>query len=392
MLEPSTNRALAARHASEASVAVVEGVMGLFDGVDGTSESGSTAEMAKWLDLPVVLVVDAWSMARSAAAMVAGYADFDEDLDVSGVIFNRIAGGEHLDLLRGAVEDSTALTVLGGLPKRDALDIPERHLGLYPASQEGLPEGYLEGWRSAVETHLDLDELLESSTRTLDFDEQEPSSRAPSTSISTDVRLGVAIDDAFCFYYRDNLSQLEAAGAEIVEFSPLAGEWPGPVDGLYLGGGYPELYAERLADRDDLRETLRQFATSGGPIYAECGGLMYLGETLESQSGACHEMCGVFPFETHMREHPRIDYAEVTARPSNPLFPAETTIRGHIFHQSEVVGLDDSLETSYDIEPRRHAFFEEGYVSQRTLASYVHLHFADHPRWVDTWLEVCRDT
>lgn len=392
MLEAETNRALASRHASDASIAVVEGVMGLFDGVDGRSEAGSTAEMAKWLGLPVALVIDAWTMARSAAAMASGYADFDDGLEVSGVIFNRIAGEGHLDLLRDAVEASTELTVFGGIPKREDLEIPERHLGLHPASEGGLPDDYLEGWTETVAEHVDLDALIGEGTAELECD--SPSERVPSpsrTSCNEPVRLGVAVDEAFCFYYRDNLARLESAGAEIVEFSPLAGTWPDSLDGLYIGGGYPELYAAQLEARAEVRDAIRSFAEAGGPIYAECGGLMFLADSLETVEGEHYEMCGVFPFSTRMRDHPIVDYAEVEATEDNPLFPAGECIRGHVFHQSERVADErGESETSYRIEPRRQSPLEEGWTRRRVLASYVHLHFGSNPAWADALVEACR--
>src|SRR5439155_13071573 len=236
-------------------VCVVEGVMGLFDGVDGKSDAGSTGEMARLLGLPVVLVIDASSIARSAAALVHGFETFDPEVKISGVIFNRVAGATHYGLLHDAVESSCAAVPLGYLPRDDRIQIPERYLGLFTAGEDLLPDSAVALLAELAETHIDLGKLLESASS---FN-AVPVSAGPAPS--PDIRIGVARDRAFCFYYEDNLDSLRAAGAEIVEFSPLNDPGiPEGIDALYFGGGYPELYAEQLSANQAMIASLKRFA------------------------------------------------------------------------------------------------------------------------------------
>ena len=252
MLTREANLALFRRQARGADVAVVEGVMGLFDGYDGASEAGSTAQMAKWLGLPVLLVVDARAMARSAAALVHGFASFDPALSLAGVVFNRVGSPAHLEYLQQALTSLPGVRCFGGLPRDQELAIPERHLGLATAEDHPLDEAYLGRLADRLETHLDLPGLLAALPQ-LALPEEPALAASPPL-----VRLGVARDRAFCFYYPENLELLASFGAELVPFSPLADrELPAGLDGIYLGGGYPELYAEQLAANEALRQALQ---------------------------------------------------------------------------------------------------------------------------------------
>ncbi|MFA5111813.1 MAG: cobyrinate a,c-diamide synthase, partial [Desulfobaccales bacterium] len=247
MLSREANEALFRRQARQADVAVVEGVMGLFDGYDGLSEAGSTAQMAKWLGLPVLLVVDARAMARSAGALVYGFAGFDPDLTLAGVVFNRVGSATHLTFLRQALASVPGVYCFGGLPRDGELAIPERHLGLTTIEDHPLGEAYLSRLADWLEAHLDLEGLLAALPR-LALPGEPVLEAAPPT-----VRLGVARDRAFCFYYPENLELLASFGAELVFFSPLDDrELPSDLHGLYLGGGYPELNAETLAANETM--------------------------------------------------------------------------------------------------------------------------------------------
>jgi len=365
MLAPETNLRRFAAATADADAAVVEGVMGLFDGSDGGSERGSTAEMAKLLRLPVVLVVDASAMARSAAALVHGFASFDPDLQVAAVILNKVAGEAHANMIREAI--AGAVPVLGALPYAPDIVVPERHLGLHLPSEAR--ESYVERLATLVEEHVDLDELLRASRR-----ERRPSPPQPARE-SPKVRIGVARDDAFCFYYADNLELLEEAGAELVEFSPLDGALPDDLGGLYIGGGYPELHAEALAANAAVRDAIREFAAAGRPVYAECGGLMYLADALHVEERT-YPMCGVLPLETRMPAPLQIAYVRVTT--TGGLFGAGNEARGHVFHQSEIVGEPD-VDCSYELETTRGERTREGFTAGNVLASYAHLHFASCP-------------
>jgi cobyrinic acid a,c-diamide synthase len=375
MLDPATNLGRFGRATADADVAVIEGVMGLFDGSEATSDRGSTAEMAKLLGLPVVLVVDASAMARSAAALIHGFATFDPDLRVAGVILNNVGGEVHAGLIRAAI--SGAVPVLGALPHADDLVVPERHLGLHLPHEAR--RDYVDRLASLIDEHVDLDRLLEAGRTG-----RQPAAPAPTRREAT-VRIGVARDEAFCFYYADNLELLEDAGAELVEFSPIEGSLPGGLDGLYVGGGYPELHAAELAANTKATEAIREFADAGGPIYAECGGLMYLAETLEVDA-ASHPLCGVLPFSTRMPAPLKIAYVEITT--TEGVFGAGHTARGHLFHCSELTS-DPAIARGYHVRTSGGDETEEGYGVDNVLASYVHLHFASEPELASAFLERC---
>lgn len=375
MLNPETNQERFARTTADADAAVIEGVMGLFDGSDGKSERGSTSEMAKLLGLPVLLVIDASAMARSAAALIHGYTSFDPDLRVAGVILNNVGGEIHAGMIRDAV--AGAVPILGALPRAKDLVVPERHLGLHlPAEAR---TDYVEQLAALIETHIDLDALLRNSViERLPATAAEPVPRRKA-------RLAVARDEAFCFYYADNLELLEQAGAELVPFSPIDQPLPENIDGIYLGGGYPELHADKLAANTTTREAIREFASAGGPIYAECGGLMYLAEALELD-GDTHPLCGVLPFTTTMPAPLAIGYVEITT--TGGLFGSGQTARGHLFHHSAIAG-DPIADRCYRIKNSRGEETQEGYLVKNVLASYAHLHLASNPALATAFVDQC---
>ena len=376
MLSQEDSLALFRRHAGAAQVAVVEGVMGLFDGYDGLSEAGSTAQMAKWLGLPILLVVDARSLARSAGALVHGYATFDPDLALAGVVFNRIGSPTHLQYLRQALSQLDKITCFGGLPRDQDLAIPERHLGLFTAEDHPLEEKHLERLGDFLEQNLDLDGLL-ASLPSISFPQEPPLEAAPPT-----VRLGVARDPAFCFYYPENLELLAHFGAEIVPFSPLVDpKLPENLHGIYLGGGYPELSAAQLAANATLKRDLHDQAAAGLPIYAECGGLMYLSREIEDLAGNRHPMAGVLPLKVRMLPRLRaLGYREITLTAPGLLGPAGTKARGHEFHYSEIAAVPADFPRLYRLTARQGTeTTTEGYCVNNVLASYVHLHFGSNP-------------
>ena len=371
------------RHAT-GDLAVVEGVMGLFDGFSPITDQGSTAQLAKLLGLPVLLVVDAASMARSAAALVSGFASFDPGLELAGVIFNRVGSENHAAILTEALAHSLpGVPVLGCLPRREDIAAPSRHLGLVTAGEEAGLDRYhrLADW---VETHLDLDRLLES-LPTLAI---TPPLDQPPVPVRT--RIGVARDEAFCFYYPENLRLLEAQGAELVFFSPLRDKrLPEDLGGLYLGGGYPELHGFELGQNSSLRKEILRFSQAGRPIYAECGGFMYLLESLKGPHGRTLSMCGVFPAQAVMNDRfSSLGYREVTLIRQTPLGPVGTTARGHEFHYSS---LSEPLEheTAYAVRDRRGPRPAEGYLAANTLGSYIHLHFGSNPALAEHFVTAC---
>jgi cobyrinic acid a,c-diamide synthase len=387
MLTRSYNQHLFSRLAGQADCAIVEGVMGLYDGYSGISESGSTAEMAKWLGLPVLLVVDASSMARSAAAIVKGFETFDRSVRLAGVVFNRVGSSSHLEILREAVSRYCSVPCLGGFPRDAKLTMPERHLGLVTSEEQPLTEEEIDNLVVLVERHLDLSYLLE--TCLVPFFPSEPFGEKRRDQ---GLRIAVARDEAFCFYYPDNLELLTEAGAELVFFSPLKDkEIPKGCQGIYIGGGYPEVFSEQLMKNVQMRDAIRRVGEQGCPIYAECGGLMYLSRGIVMDSGKHYDMAGLFPFVTRMLPRFRaLGYREIRLREEGPLGPAGLTARGHEFHYSRIEDDPKTCRRIYEITGRKGQVpAEEGYRVHNSLASYVHLHFGSHPKIAENWIRFC---
>lgn len=389
MLSREVNREVFGRSAAGAEVCVVEGVMGLFDGASGKSEAGSTAEMAKLLGLPVVLVVDASSVARSVAALVHGFETFDPKVKMLGVIFNKVAGPTHYALLRDAVESACGALPLGYLPRDERIHIPERYLGLFTAGEDILPDASLALLAEIAEAHIDLDKLSDSAAPVAALTPAGESAAAGSS-----VRVGVARDRAFCFYYQDNLDALGAAGAEIVEFSPLRDTaLPAELDALYFGGGYPELYAGQLNANAEMIAAVRKFADEGGTIYAECGGLMYLAQKIVTRDGKTFPMAGILSLGVQMTDHlVNFGYAEATLTHNSLWGPAGTFARGHSFHCSKIIEsgpMDQTYQVRYTLGQREET---EGFRVKNVLASYIHLHFLSSPGLAETFVENVRRT
>jgi cobyrinic acid a,c-diamide synthase len=391
MLSRDYNQACFRRHAAGCDVAVVEGVMGLYDGFSGRSEAGSTAQMAKWLNLPVLLVVDADGLARSAAALVQGFERFDAQVRFAGVLFNQLGSAGHLDYLQEAMAGDVAVPVLGGVARDHGLHMPERHLGLVTAEERPLEEAFLLRLADHVETGIDLDSLL---ARLPEMTPALPAEERPPDDPPARVRIGVARDAAFCFYYPDNLDLLCAAGARLVPFSPMSdARLPDDLDGLYLGGGYPELHAGRLAANADLRRTIQRHSREGMPIYAECGGFMYLCQELKDQAGSTYPMCGCFPFQTRMNRKLRtLGYREIRVEKESLLGGPGALLRGHEFHYSQLAeGAEaSSVDKVYALSGCKGGPLQpEGYAVKRTLGSYVHLHFGSRPASAAAFVAAC---
>jgi len=381
MLSRNSNLEILARACADADLAIVEGVMGLFDGRGATSEEGSTAEMAKWLEAPVLLVVDASAMARSAAAVVRGFETFDPDLDVAGVLFNRIGGARHADILRESTRARCQSTPLGFLPRDEKIALPSRHLGLTMAT-EALTGECLAAMVAWVEDHVDLDTLLKlARERSRGF---EISMAPPARRAGSKARVGIARDAAFCFYYQDNLDALAECGAELVEFSPVRDrKLPDEIDGLYLGGGYPELHARELSQNQPMLESIRRFIETGAPVYAECGGFMYLTEAIVDAEGREHPMARVFPTRARMQSRlAALGYIQPEpARDALWLDPEEKP-RGHQFRYSSMDPMPPEIARAYKSPA-------EGYRIHSVLGSYIHLHFRSCPRFAERFVEDC---
>lgn len=351
-----------------ADVAVVEGVMGLFDGRSGGGDFASTAHVARLLRAPVLLVVDASAVARSAAAMVRGYASFDPRVRVGGVILNRVGSGAHERMLREAIEP-LGIPVLGALRRDGRLSSPERHLGLVPAAERRKEaREALDLLGEVLGRRLDLGGILRLARSAGPLEGRPWSPEAPEPV--SGVRVAVASGAAFSFLYRENLELLRGAGAELLFFDPASDKGlPEGADALYVGGGFPEAYAGELAANGPLKEEVRRFASEGRPVIAECGGLLYLARSLDGE-----RMCGVLDAEARMTDRLTLGYREARALSGSPLAEAGAEVRGHEFHYSAVEP-PAGESPAWELPGRG----EEGFVAGGVHASYLHLHWASHP-------------
>jgi cobyrinic acid a,c-diamide synthase len=368
-------------------VAVVEGVMGLYDGHSSLNEEGSTAELAKLLGAPVLLVVDSRKGARSLAAMVAGYQAFDSSLRLGGVILNGIGSDEHLRLCREAIEHYTEIAVLGYLPRRDSLSLPERHLGLIPTVEGSASKEFLGLLVAQCEATLNIPQILRLSEQAV-APQAEPVLFPPVQKPAI-AKIAVAKDKAFSFYYQDSLDLLEAWGAELVPFSPLQDtDLPQDISGLYIGGGFPELYAAGLADNKSIRQAIKVAAGRGMPIYAECGGLMYLGRSIGDLQGNEYPMVGAIPVSSQIDSpHLSLGYRTVQALGDGPILRQGEIVRGHEFHWSVPENAADSPNAYCVIDKGRRL---EGFHRRNLLASYIHLHLGSLPYMASRFVENCR--
>jgi cobyrinic acid a,c-diamide synthase len=389
MLSKSYNVKNFLMHTRSADIAVVEGVMGLFDGYDGKNEAGSTAQMAKWLGLPVILVVNAKSMARSAAALVQGFERFDPDLTYSGVVFNNIGSTRHLEYLEEALKDTVTMPCLGGILHDKKMLIPERHLGLVTQQDHPFAGDKIDMFANLIENSLDVDALL---NRLPDLKTPGKKPEALKYAVSPKVKIGLPMDNAFCFYYADNLDILADQGAKLVCFSPINDAYlPDDLDGLYLGGGYPELFAKQLFENSSLRKQIKKKSLQGMPIYGECGGFMYLCRELRDTNGNVFPMTGCFPFVSSMFTRLKsLGYREISFTKDTIIGKKGRRVRGHEFHYSTLTEYSEDIETGYRVWPRKGVkTTKEGYMVNHTIGSYTHLHFGSCPEVGQQFVQSC---
>jgi cobyrinic acid a,c-diamide synthase len=353
------------RSSEGSDVQVVEGVMGLFDG-----GAASTAALARTLDLPVLLIVDARSAAESVAAVIKGFEVFDPALRLCAVILNQTGSERHVRLIRDAMAAACATGFLGAFPRDAAFAMPERHLGLHMGEEQPLSVGQIDSLAAAIEEHIDIDALLRLSRRK---SPSVPAQEGPVRPVRR-LRLAVARDAAFSFYYEDNLDILYRAGFDPVFFSPLDdASLPEGTDAVYIGGGYPELHAGRLSANTGMRSTLRRWVEDGGVLYCECGGLMYMSRDLAGTDGSVYPMVDVFPLRMVMKDRfSRLGYRTVSLVRDCLLGREGEVLHGHEFHYSEIGAEAATTECLYRLEDGR----REGYLQNNALGSYVHLHFA----------------
>ena len=376
---------------SKRQISVVEGVMGVFDGHSSLTEEGSTAQLAKLLGAPVILVADASKVARSVAAEVLGYQLFDPEMNVAGVILNGVGSDRHLEFCKPQIEATTGIPVLGYLPRRNEFEQPERHLGLIPTVEGTVANQWYESIIAQVEETIDVGrvaELAQSSGSKASGLEGQPQVY-PSEPQPRRAVIAVAQDKAFNFYYQDSLDLLEAWGAELAPFSPLTDEaLPPDVGGVYIGGGFPEMFARELAENRPMLESMRNALAREVPVYAECGGLMYLGQSLSDLEGADYPMVGALPVVSSMSNRRlTLGYREVEACGDTPLLEDRQRIRGHEFHWSVLAEQPSPGEALYRVVDQENR--PEGFRIGSVWASYIHIHLGSAPGLARRFVETC---
>ncbi len=375
------------KHTQHFDIAVVEGNRGLYDGIDidGTT---STAELAKLLKLPVLLVMDCTKSTRTMAALLMGCMQFDPDINICGVILNRVAGKRHEKKVRTNIEKFCGVPVFGALPKLTAEDFPERHMGLVTSEEHAFSDKALEDARHVAMTYIDLDGLYDTVTAAYETNKGSQNSISETTfdAVNVDpenVTIGVVRDSAFQFYYPDNIEALENLGARIVFISPLTQETIPDVDAIYMGGGFPETHAAQLADNKAFKEQLKVLSNKGLPIYAECGGFIFLGESIDLK-GRIYPMSGILPVRFGLSKKPQgHGYTEVEVVHENPFYQCGERLKGHEFRYSRILSIDSAArEMAFNMERGKGIVDKkDGFFKNNTLGTYTHIHALGSPSW-----------
>jgi cobyrinic acid a,c-diamide synthase len=379
------------RAATGADLAVIEGVMGLYDGISGLDETGSTAQIAEILHCPVILVIDAHDVARTAAAIVLGYKKFDENVNIAGVILNRVTGETHATWCKEAIESTTNIPVVGWLPVNREIELPERHLGLIPTPEKKTFNAVYPKIRNFFQTRINLNKIVAIAKSA----GETPRVRHPiypSRKSLKSVVIGLAFDEAFNFYYQSNIDLLEAYGAEVKGFSPIHDkELPADIGGLYIGGGFPEMLPKELEANKHLRGVIKKAAEEGMPIYAECAGLMYLTDSITDFNGNSYDMAGVLNGKTLMTKKTLVTYSLAEATRDTLLCRAGSQLRGHEFHNSIITDIPSDAEFAYSMKMGEGTKDKkDGWMQYNVLASYMHIHFAQNPKIVKSFIANCK--
>lgn len=385
-------------HTHPTEIAVIEGNRGLFDGID-LAGSTSTAELAKQLDAPVIFCIDCTKSTRTMAAAMLGCKHFDPDVRIEGVILNRVAGSRHESILQRSIETHCGYPVIGAIPKLTQENFPERHMGLTPIHEHQWAKASVDAAREMAFSHIDLERVIQIARDAPPL----PGNTEGAGTVATDPdlaaasgakpRIGIIRDSAFQFYYPDNLEALAGLGAELVYLSPLTDKNLPPLDALYLGGGFPETHVEALAQNISFREEIRRLADDGFPIYAECGGLMYLGESLVLKEKS-YPMAGVLPVKFGLSPKPKgHGYTILAVEHENPYYPVGSEIRGHEFHYSYVEEWRGS-DTNLVFRMSRGTGFigrRDGVRYKNVLAMYTHVHALGTAQWAPGLVGAARE-
>ncbi|MCX7923573.1 MAG: cobyrinate a,c-diamide synthase [Clostridia bacterium] len=392
MLDKEVVSWLFRRNARDADIAVTEGVMGLYDGYGGYSLEGSTAHVSKIIKSPVVLVVNGEGLSLSVVPIIQGFREFDKELDIRGIIINKIKSESHYMLLKQNIEEHTSISVLGYIPNMEEISLPSRHLGLIPEGEINNLKEKADILAAQIEKTVDIDLLIKISSQAVCLEDRELGFGIPEKSYK--VKIAVAKDKAFNFYYKDNLDLLESMGAELVYFSPLNDlKVPEGISGLYVGGGYPEVWAKELEANADMRDSIRGLILAGLPTYAECGGLMYLSETIRDREGQIFNMVGAISGISEMTKSlKRFGYVDIEVALDNVASEEAYKVRAHEFHYS-VTNVDEEIPTCYNITKTRRSggssIWQCGYKLHNLLAAYPHIHFWSNIRFAEKFVENC---
>lgn len=366
---------------SKADFGIIEGVRGLYEGISPIGDVGNTASIAKALDSPVILIINSRSLVKSAAAIVIGFKTLDPSIRIDGVILNQVKNKRHYLKTKEAIETLAKTDVIGGIKRDEAIKVEQRHLGLVPAVERENLLNYIEKWGEVIKENIDLDALISIMKNAGKLPEgREETWRQENRK---KVKIGVAMDEVFNFYYTENLEALKANNAQIVEFSPYKDEEVPDVDGIYFGGGYPEIFAKELESNQSMRRSVLKFYEDGNPIYGECGGLMYLTNSING-----NKMCGIFNYESQMTKNVQgLSYVIAETQKDNPITKKGEIFRGHEFHYSKVL-LNGKPEFAFKILRGRGIKGElDGLISKNTIASYLHTHTAACPNFASNFTQ-----
>jgi cobyrinic acid a,c-diamide synthase len=378
------------RSCRDCDIAVVEGTMGLYDSMDGISETGSTGQISKFLKSPVVLIANIERISRTVAPYVMGYRVFDKNVDIKGVILNRAGSERHASKATAAVEKLAKMRVVGVMPRDERIEIPERHLGLVPAYEKKRLNKLFDSLAELIEEYVDVDKIIKiANSAKAQKNVKDIPVFSPKKKIET--KLGVIRDKSFSFYYQDNLDAFDAAGAEIKYIDSLKDKKLPDIDALYIGGGFPEVFAKELEKNASLRGEIYEFCDSGKPAYAECGGLMYLGKSIITKENEEYEMVGFLPVKTRMfKKFQSLGYVKNEVVSKNPISRVGATIKGHEFHYSKIeilknMGYIYKVKRGLGIDGGR-----DGILKKNTLVSYMHLHVLSYPPMINNFLKSVR--
>ncbi|MBK3493712.1 cobyrinate a,c-diamide synthase [Viridibacillus sp. YIM B01967] len=386
MFEHETVKELMARASEGADISIIEGVMGFYDGKSPLNDAGSTAEISVITDSPVLLIVNCASMARSVAAIVKGFQTLSSKPNIIGVIANQVGSINHYKIVQAAIEQECGIPVLGYLKRENGIDIPSRQLGLIPAIERGELNTFFDQLASLISETVDIDKLYDlAKTSDIPYISSELFDQRPDRGVT----IAVAKDAAFNFYYEENLELLRAHGASLVFFSPLNGETvPENVDGLYIGGGFPEEFAAQLSTKEAVKNSIRHAVQSGMPTLAECGGFMYLTESITNTAGETYSMAGLIPGTVQMQQKlAALGYREIFGTPNNFLIGDNQLAKGHEFHYSTFTASEE-IQPAYETIGR-FGKKAEGYLKGNLVAGYTHFHFVSNPAVVEQWINAC---